>query len=180
MLHCKKPFIWIIIAALILIVILCGCVLKDQKSQEDELYRSGPVHWTYAPAVSATWHVAFYVDFDIEDYSYVEASCDCGDLWDLGSLQGDQKRAKSMRFSSGTPLTWTPLTLEGGDPCDQATVDFSVYKDEQLLHSGRLVLELLPGDEEILLFHYDAYILSQDHLSFLSEESNMGARVALN
>lgn len=85
-----------------------------------------------------------------------------------------------MRFSSGTSLTWTPLTLEGGDPCDQATVDFSVYKDEQLLHSGRLVLELLPGDEEILLFHYDAYILSGDHLSFLSEESNMGARVALD
>ena len=180
MLHYKKPFIRIIIATLIIVVILCGCVSKDQKSPEDELYRSDTVSWTYAPAMSATWHAAFYVDFDIEDYSYVEASCDCGDLWDLGNLQGDQKRAKSMRFSSGTSLTWTPLTLEGGDPCDQATVDFSIYKDEQLLNSGRIVLELLPGDEEILLFHYDAYILSGDHLSFLSEESNMGACGALD
>lgn len=96
-----------------------------------------PVTWTYSPAMSASWHAAFYFNFDLANYTHIEASCTNGLLWNL-QAEG-QPREKTMQFEQGEPLCWTPLV--DGELYNQAEYDqvvFTVYDGGEVVAKGVL------------------------------------------
>ena len=126
------------------------------------------VKWTYSPMMSATWHGAFHFGFDLNDSSYVEASCDNGMLWNL--YAEGQPRDKALRFEAGEPVCWTPDT---DGITAQAAINFTVYVDGEVLCCGTLDI-ICTGTENSQSF-YEAKLSGTHLIAMQQRPNNLGA-----
>ena len=134
------------------------------------------VKWTYSPMMSATWHAAFHFNFDLSDYSHIEASCDNGSLWNLHA-QG-QPRDKTMRFEQGEPLCWMPGDGdELTETAENAKVTFTVYDGGEIVTNGVLVI-VRTGEENGQSF-YEARLTETQLLALVQETGSLGAAVVM-
>ncbi len=134
------------------------------------------VKWTYSPMMSATWHAAFHFNFDLSDYSHIEASCDNGSLWNLHA-QG-QPRDKTMRFEQGEPLCWMPGDGdELTNTAENAKVTFTVYDGGEIVTNGVLVI-VRTGEENGQSF-YEARLTETQLLALVQETGSLGAAVVM-
>ena len=143
------------------------------------LSHSGPVSWVYCPAMSATWHAAFHFEVDVEGYTLVDTRCEGGNLWDLYHWPLAQPRKNTLAVTPGIPITWSPLNMDsdGIDPVEDASIDFTVYKDDDVLYEGSIILHRVRASEEQLIYEYEAYLISEGDLVLVENESNMGGRI---
>lgn len=135
-----------------------------------------PVTWTYSPMMSATWHAAFHFNFDVANYSHIEASCDNGALWNLHA-QG-QPREKSMRFEQGEPLCWMPDIGEDiTDTAENAEVTFTVYDGGEIVAKG--VLDIVRTGTENGQSFYKAQLKDTQILALAQELDSLEATVVM-
>lgn len=135
-----------------------------------------PVKWTYSPMMSATWHAAFHFNFDVPNYSHIEASCDNGALWNLHA-QG-QPREKSMRFEQGEPLCWMPDIGEDiTDTAENAEVTFTVYDGGEIVAKG--VLDIVRTGTENGQSFYEAQLKDTKILALAQELDSLEATVVM-
>lgn len=160
--HWKKPAFWVVMVAVIVCGILSIALLTNpakedtpdrsedgdylligeegvtEAAADDEIEENQPVaaKWTFSPMMSAAWHAAFHFNFEMDNYSHIEATCDNGMLWNPRA-QG-QPKEKTMRFEQGEPLCWMPM-VEGetlSDTAEKAAVTFTVYDGEEIVDRG--------------------------------------------
>ena len=78
-------------------VVICGLIGSRQNAYEEpeddaaDESQSATAIWTFSPMMSATWHGAFCFEFELENYTHIEATCDNGKLWNL-QAQGQPRR----------------------------------------------------------------------------------------
>lgn len=134
------------------------------------------VKWTYSPMMSATWHAAFHVNFDLVNYSHMEASCDNGTLWNLHA-QG-QPREKTMRFEAGEPLCWMPGVGESlTDTAESAKVTFTVYDGGETVAKG--VLDIKRTGTDNGQSFYEARLTDTQILALQQESGSLEASVVI-
>lgn len=146
---------------------------------DDEVEENVPsvVKWTFSPMMSATWHGAFCFEFELENYTHIEATCDNGKLWNL-QTQG-QPREKEMRFEQGEPLCWTP-EIEGGsliDTAESAKVTFNIFDGEEIVAKG--VLDIVRTGAENGQSFYEAQLTDTELLALWQEEGSNSAHVIM-
>ena len=148
-------------------------LMKDAGAAEETV---SPVKWTYSPMMSATWHAAFHFNFDLANYSHIEASCDHGALWNLHA-QG-QPRDKTMRFEQGEPLCWTPGVGDSlTDTAENAKVTFTVYDGGEIVAKG--VLDILRTGTENGQSFYEARLTDTQILALAQEPGGLEASVVI-
>ena len=142
----------------------------------EEESASAPVTWTYSPMMSDTWHAVFHFNFDLGNYSHIEASCDNGTLWNLHA-QG-QPREKTMRFEAGEPLCWMPGVGESlTDTAKSAKVTFTVYDDGEIVAKGVLDIKRTGTDNEHSF--YEARLTDTQILALQQETGSLEASVVM-
>lgn len=135
-----------------------------------------PVMWTYSPMMSATWHAALHINFDLSNYTHVEASCDNGTLWNL-QAQG-QPRDKTMRFEKGEPLCWMPGVGDSlTDTAENAKVTFTVYDGGEIVEIG--VFDIVRTGTDNGQSFYQAELTDTLFLTLKQESGSFGASVIL-
>ena len=135
-----------------------------------------PVMWTYSPMMSATWHAALHINFDLSNYTHVEASCDNGTLWNL-QAQG-QPRDKTMRFEQGEPLCWMPGVGDSlTDTAENAKVTFTVYDGGEIVETG--VFDIVRTVTDNGRSFYQAELTDTLFLTLKQESGSFGASVIL-
>lgn len=139
---------------------------------DDEIEENQPVvaKWTFSPMMSAAWHAAFHFNFEMENYSHIEATCDNGMLWNPRT-QG-QPKEKTMRFEQGELLCWMPM-VEGEtltDTAEKAAVTFTVYDGEEIVDRG--VLDIVKRGEENGQSFYEAQLTDTSILGLWQEEDS--------
>ena len=150
-----------------------------EAAADDEIEENQPVaaKWTFSPMMSATWHAAFHFNFEMDNYSHIEATCDNGMLWNPRA-QG-QPKEKTMRFEQGEPLCWMPM-VEGetlSDTAEKAAVTFTVYDGEEIVDRG--VLDIVKiGDENGQSF-YEALLRDTAILALWQEEGSLEASIVI-
>ena len=150
-----------------------GSTPKDPGMTETE---ASPVKWTYSPMMSATWHAAFHFNFNLANYSHIEASCDNGTLWNLRA-QG-QPRDKAMRFELGEPLCWMPGVGDSlTDTAENAKVTFTVYDGGEIVAKG--VLDIVRTGTENGQSFYEAQLTDTQILALAQEPGNLEASVVM-
>ena len=134
------------------------------------------VKWTYSPMMSATWHAAFHFNFDLANYSHIEASCDNGTLWNLRA-QG-QPRDKTMRFEPGEPLCWMPGVGDSlTDTAESAKVTFTVYDGGEIVAKGMFdIVRTGTGNGQSF---YEAQLTDTQILALAQESGSLEASVVL-
>ena len=196
--HWKKPAFWAVLMAVIACIVLgVGLLTNPEKESEsvhnedgyvpttfeipadDEVEENVPsvVKWTFSPMMSATWHGAFCFEFELENYTHIEATCDNGKLWNL-QTQG-QPREKEMRFEQGEPLCWTP-EIEGGsliDTAESAKVTFNIFDGEEIVAKG--VLDIVRTGAENGQSFYEAQLTDTELLALWQEEGSNSAHVIM-
>lgn len=136
-----------------------------------------PVMWTYSPMMSATWHAALHINFDLSNYTHVEASCDNGTLWNL-QAQG-QPRDKTMRFEQGEPLCWMPGVGDSlTDTAENAKVTFTVYDGGEIVETG--VFDIVRTGTDNGRSFYQAELTDTLFLTLKQESGSFGASVILS
>lgn len=85
-----------------------------------EMFATDVVKWVYTPALSATWHGFFVVEFDaisaVSYAEYIEVSCTAGQLYDIdGDQTGGVKTDTVMRLDPASKIYWTPTVSEEDD-----------------------------------------------------------------
>lgn len=111
-------------------------MLSDNNGDE---HTATTVKWTYSPMMSATWHTAFHFNFDLENYSHIDVSCDNGSL-----LNRDVKRQaggkKTLRLEAGERFCWYPGIGRDNltDTAENAKVTFTVYAGGEIVANGTL------------------------------------------
>ena len=201
--HWKKPAFWVVMVAVIVCGILSIALLTNpakedtpdrsedgdylligeegvtEAAADDEIEENQPVaaKWTFSPMMSAAWHAAFHFNFEMDNYSHIEATCDNGMLWNLRA-QG-QPKEKTMRFEQGEPLCWMPM-VEGetlSDTAEKAAVTFTVYDGEEIVDRG--VLDIVKiGDENGQSF-YEALLRDTAILALWQEEGSLEASIVI-
>jgi len=137
---------------------------------------AAPVTWVYSPAMSATQHVAFHFNFDLE-YSHIEAACDHGTLWNFDAP--GQPREQSLRFDAGSPVCWTPDKGESlTNTAERATVRFTIYDGGEILCTG--ALEIIRTATEDGQTFYEASLGGTDLLALKQADSSAGGTVTLS
>ena len=150
-----------------------------EAAADDEIEENQPVaaKWTFSPMMSAAWHAAFHFNFEMDNYSHIEATCDNGMLWN-SRAQG-QPKEKTMRFEQGEPLCWMPM-VEGetlSDTAEKAAVTFTVYDGEEIVDRG--VLDIVKiGDENGQSF-YEALLRDTAILALWQEEGSLEASIVM-
>ena len=146
------------------------------KANQAEEPQEHTVKWTYSPMMSATWHAAFHFNFDLANYSHIEASCDNGTLWNLRA-QG-QPRDKTMRFEQGEPLCWMPGVGDSlTDTAESAKVTFTVYDGGEIVAKG--VLDIKRTGTENGQSFYEAYLADTQILALQQESGSLEAVVVI-
>ena len=201
--HWKKPAFWVVMVAVIVCGILSIALLTNpakedtpdrsedgdylligeegvtEAAADDEIEENQPVaaKWTFSPMMSAAWHAAFHFNFEMDNYSHIEATCDNGMLWN-SRAQG-QPKEKTMRFEQGEPLCWMPM-VEGetlSDTAEKAAVTFTVYDGEEIVDRG--VLDIVKiGDENGQSF-YEALLRDTAILALWQEEGSLEASIVM-
>ena len=111
-------------------------MLSDNNGDE---HTAATVKWTYSPMMSATWHAAFHFNFDLDNYSHIDVSCDNGSL-----LNRDVKRQaggeKTLRLEAGERFCWYPGIGRDNltDTAENAKVTFTVYAGGEIVANGTL------------------------------------------
>ena len=150
-----------------------GLLSENTVVPEDAI---SPVTWTYSPMMSATWHAAFHFNFDLANYSHIEASCDNGALWNLRA-QG-QPRDKTMRFEQGEPLCWMPGVGDSlTDTAEDAKVAFTVYDGGEIVAKG--VFDIVRTGTENGQSFYEAQLTDTQILSLVQEPDSLEASVVM-
>lgn len=201
--HWKKPAFWVVMVAVIVCGILSIALLTNpakedtpdrsedgdylligeegvtEAAADDEIEENQPVaaKWTFSPMMSAAWHAAFHFNFEMDNYSHIEATCDNGMLWNPRA-QG-QPKEKTMRFEQGEPLCWMPM-VEGetlSDTAEKAAVTFTVYDGEEIVDRG--VLDIVKiGDENGQSF-YEVLLRDTAILALWQEEGSLEASIVI-
>lgn len=146
------------------------------KANQTEDPQEHTVKWTYSPMMSATWHAAFHFNFDLANYSHIEASCDNGTLWNLRA-QG-QPRDKTMRFEQSEPLCWMPGVGDSlTDTAESAKVTFTVYDGGEIVAKG--VLDIMRTGTENGQSFYEARLTDTQILALMQEDGGLQASVVI-
>ena len=146
------------------------------KANQTEEPQEHTVKWTYSPMMSATWHAAFHFNFDLANYSHIEASCDNGTLWNLRA-QG-QPRDKTMRFEQGEPLCWMPGVGDSlTDTAESAKVTFTVYDGGEIVAKG--VLDIMRTGTENGQSFYEAQLTDTQILALTQEGDSLQTSVVI-
>lgn len=168
----KKPAAWLVAMAAVAVVAAAVCFLTDPPAPAAPADSTTAV-WTYNPLVSVTWGGVFMFDFDL-DYTHIEVSCSSGELWHFdGQTEGEIHTVRTATLETGTTLPWSPCNGSFTNTTNKATVDFTVYADEEKLYTGTIFLTCIRRDG--LEATYEARL--GDELRLLQAQSNMGARV---
>lgn len=147
------------------------------KKDGDE-HTATTVKWTYSPMMSATWHAAFHFNFDLDNYSHIDVSCDNGSL-----LNRDVKRQaggeKTLRLEAGERFCWYPGIGRDNltDTAENAKVTFTVYAGGEIVANGTLDI-VRTGTENGQSF-YEAQLTDTQILALAQESGSLEASVVL-
>ncbi len=112
---------------------------NDNFSETDVL----KTRWIYRPMLSYTGHSFYPFIFDT-DYTHIIASCDNGYIKNL-DFDG-QPKGKSLEFTKGQHIYWTPEEAVIEKIPQKAEVTFKVYNGETEVHRGSAVFECTSSD----------------------------------
>ena len=147
------------------------------KKDGDE-HTATTVKWTYSPMMSAPWHASFHFNFDLDNYSHIDVSCDNGSL-----LNRDVKRQaggeKTLRLEAGERFCWYPGIGRDNltDTAENAKVTFTVYDGREIVANGTLDI-VRTGTENGQSF-YEAQLADTQILALAQESGSLEASVVL-
>jgi len=148
----------------------------SEKGGEDT--SAAVVKWTYSPMMSATWHVAFHINFDLDNYSHIDVSCDNGSLLNL-DVKRQAGGAKTLRLEEGERFCWCPGIGRDNltNTAENAKVTFTAYAGEEIVANGTLDI-VRTGTENGQSF-YEAQLTDTQILALVQEPGSLVASVVM-